>query len=552
MRIDQTITSYSRLRQIANVLIKHGLGVWVDRTRLRYFASIGGLIKRLSMPKNPASMPERLREAMEELGPTYIKLGQMLSMRPDMIPLSWTLEFSKLQDATQPFAWSDAVHIIETELGKPISTLFRDIDPEPLACASLSEVHSAILLDGSEVVVKVRRPGIERLIEADLVIMRDLADYVRQYLDYDVLNPVDVLDEFAITIRRELDFNMEAGNLERLRKDMSGLTFVHVPKVYWEYTTAAVLTMSHLPGVKYSNITEESSIDKVLLSHRLVECFLTQVFDFGYFHADPHPGNILFDEQNNVGILDCGMMGQIGTEQLEHMAGLLVGLVQKDSRLVVDEYLQLTDGNDDANMQILETDITHLINRFWGLPLEKIDLTSVIDEVLKIASRHKLHVSSEFTMLARMILILESFSRRLNPGLNIVEIATPMVTRLMQRKYSPGNIWRHFTNYTRELEKTLSSLPGNIRIIGNKLSKGRMSLEVRHSGLEALGKEMDRSSKRVTLGLVTAAIIIGSSIIMLSDQYPRILGYPWLGFVGFALASLFALVLIISLLRRNR
>jgi ubiquinone biosynthesis protein len=551
MRLDQTISSFARLRQIANTLVRHGLSMWVDRTRLRYFLSVGGLIRRLRPPKQALTLPQRLRSAMEELGPTFIKLGQMLSMRPDMIPLTWALEFAKLQDATPAFPSAQAIAIVEEELEKPLSELFATFNPEPIACASLAQVHEATMFDGTQVVVKVRRPRIEHIIEADLVIMRDLADYLSNYIQQELFSPSEVVDEFALTIHRELDFNLEAGNIERLRKNMEKLDFVKVPTVIWSHTTASVLTMTKLPGVKLANLTPAVKIDKVLVSQRLVKCFLTQVFDDAFFHADPHPGNILFEADNSIGILDCGMMGQIGPHQLDHMAGLLVAIVQKQTDQMVEEFLQLTDYTENINWQLLEADASHLINRFWGMPLENIDLTGMFNEVLQLGNRHHLRVSAEFTMLARMVVILESFARQLNPDLNIIELATPIVGRLVQRRYSPAAFAKRVGDIGVEYVRFASELPRELRTIARKISRGRMGLEIQLDGLGPMQRELERGSRRIALSLVTAALIIGSSFVMTTEQYPRILGYPWLGFVGFALAGIFALGIIISLMRRR-
>jgi ubiquinone biosynthesis protein len=551
MRLDQTISSFARLRQIANTLVRHGLSMWVDRTRLRYFLSIGGLIRRMRPPKQAQTLPQRLRTAMEELGPTFIKLGQMLSMRPDMIPLTWALEFSKLQDSTPAFPSDQAISIIESELEKPIAELFATFNPEPIACASLAQVHDATLFDGTQVVVKVRRPRIEHIIEADLVIMRDLADYLGNYVQQELFSPLDVVDEFALNIHRELDFNLEAGNIERLHRNMEKLDYVKVPTVIWSHSTSSVLTMTKLNGIKLANLTPAMNIDKALVSQRLVKCFLTQVFDDAYFHADPHPGNILFEDDNSIGILDCGMMGQIGPHQLDHLAGLMVAIVQKETGQVVEEFLQLTDYTENINWQLLEADASHLINRFWGMPLENIDLTGIFNEVLLLGNRHHLRVSAEFTMLARMVVILESFARQLNPDLNIIEISTPIVTRLVQRRYSPAAFAKRAGEVGIEYVRFASELPRELRTITRKISRGRLGLEIQHKGLEPMQKELERGSRRIALSMVTAALIIGSSFVMTTGQYPRILGYPWLGFVGFALAAIFALGIIISLMRRR-
>jgi ubiquinone biosynthesis protein len=533
-----------RYREVAQALVRFG---YVDIVEVLHLWRPLRLGRRLlgAPQAADASKPERLRLLCEALGPTFIKFGQLLSTRADLLPPEYLTELSQLQDQAPSEEFSVVHAIMQEELRQPLTALFARFDPIPLAAASIAQVHRAALAKGQEVVVKVQRPQIARVITADLDILRDLARLAERYLpDLRPLQPTGLVQEFARTIIAELDFQQELHSLERCAMHFAADPTVYIPTPYAALCTARVLTMEYVQGTK---ITAREALCQAGLNPKEVavngaNALLKQIFIHGFFQGDPHPGNLHVLAGNVIAILDYGMFGSIDTETREQLALLLLGVARRDADKIVRALTELEVAAPEVERRRLRREVTALVDMYLAVPLEKLNLSGMLQDVLRMIRQHSLRVPPDFLLLLRALSTAESIGSTLDPAFNILQHIQPFAERLVLERYDPRYLLRKFGHASAEVEELLGLLPLALTQIIQKLRRGELHLGLEVQQLDRLMREFDTASNRLTLAIILAASIIGSSLIMLT-------GYDTLGLLGFVISGVLGLGLVLAILR---
>ena len=554
--IGKTYRHIQRYRQILTVLFKYGFGDLVHTLKIEQYLEIGlQMISRKRREKiETLSRAERVRMAMEELGPTFIKMGQILSTRPDLLPVEFIQELGKLQDHVPPFEYAQVKDIIERELGVPLGQLFKDFEETPLASASIGQVHRARLVDGDEVVVKAQRPGIRKTIEVDLEIMLHLATLMERHLKaMEIHRPTRIVEEFARTLEKELDYTIEAAHTERFAMQFIGDTTVYVPKIYREATTSRVLTMEYVSGIKASEIArlDEAGLDRREIARRGFDLIMKQVFVHGFFHADPHPGNIFILPGNVICYLDFGMMGRIGRKSRENFADLIMNIVRRDEVKVTDALVRLTISDEEPNHNALERDVAEFIDQHFYRPLKEMDLGKLLHQLLEMAARHRLTVPPDLFLMIKALSTAEGVGRVLDPDFDATERAAPFVRRIQLQRLHPKRVAEDIYDSGSDFLHLIKEIPGELREILRQARQGRVKIEFEHRGLENMLSTHDRISNRLAFAIVLASLIIGSSLIVLSGIPPKWHGIPVIGLAGFIIAGVMGLWLLFSIIRRG-
>jgi len=545
-----------RFRQIVAVLLKYGFGHILSRIKVSQYLLRSQSVTARGLKKVVRlSTPERLRMALEELGPAFIKLGQMLSMRPFLVPPEFVRELSRLQDDVSPIGYPQVRDAILEGLGRDPEELFADVDKKPLASASLAQVHRAATPEGDEVIVKVQRPGVQQMIMEDMSILKDLAGLLVKHLPesrrYD---PLGIVEELERTTRREVDFTNEARNMEIFSRNFAGDETVHVPRVYWELSSSRVLTVERIDGVKISKLErfQENDLDRRIIARRGGRALLKQVFEDGFFHADPHPGNLFVLPGNIIAPVDYGMMGRLSPEMMLQLSQLLVALFHRDVAELSRLYLEMGLVGEDIDLTALRLDLTDLIDKYSGLPLNRIDMQGVMEDLFSVSHRYQFRIRSEYMLLARALVTYEEVGRMLDADYNFLAEAEPFVQELIKRRFHPERLLRELVRTGRDLHRLVSIFPQEMSSILQKVRRGELALEFRHRGLGRLINELDRSSNRLAFSLIIAALIVGSSMIMRLEAGPFLFGYSVLGIAGFMIAGVLGLWLAIAILRSGR
>lgn len=498
-----------RLKEIANTLARHGFGFIIEQLGL------SSLVRPHLFRKaaDPGSLAGHLRQVLEELGPTAIKLGQVLSTRADLLPKEIIAELAKLQDRVPPFPFAQVKEQIERELEQPLECLFAEFRPEPLAAASLGQVHYARLLNGAEVVVKVQRPGIEKIIDTDLQIIRDAARWAQRHTLWGrMYDLVEMAEEFARTLKEELDYYSEGRNAEIFRENFAADPSVYIPRIYWDYTTSRVLTMEYLRGIKLNDgeALVAQGYDLRRIAMLVANAFLRMVLFHGFFHADPHPGNIYVLDGPVVAFMDFGMVGRIAEEHKEPLLNLVLGLLRNDSHQVLEAIAKMGVSVEEAKLPDLRREIERLRDRYYDLPLHRISLGQAVEEMWELAYKYHLQIPAQFTMLARGLLTVEGVVQELAPELSLMALARPLGQELVRQKFSPQNLVRRLRETAEAYGETLLGLPGKLDRVLSKMERDQLTLRLEHPQWERALKKADRISNRLTF----AAVLLAFSLIM--------------------------------------
>jgi len=555
--IGRTYRHVQRYRQILTVLFKYGFGDLVDVLKIEQYIEIGlQMVSRKRREKiEKLSRAERVRMALEDLGPTFIKMGQILSTRPDLLPVEFIQELGKLQDSVPPFAFDHVQRIIKTEIGNPLEKLFKDFQQTPEASASLGQVHRARLTDGEEVVVKVQRPGIRKTVEVDMEIMLHLATLMERHVEgWDLHRPTKVVEEFARTLEKELDYLTEASHMETFARHFEDDSTIYIPKVYHEATTERVLTMEKILGIKVSktDLLEKEGLDKKLIAARGADLIMKQIFVHGFFHADPHPGNIFILPNNVICYLDFGMMGRIGRQTRENFAHMVMSVVRQDDSKAANTLLKLTTWDKEPERAQLERDVAEFMDQYFNRPLKELDIGKLLHQFLGIASKHRMRLEPDLFLMIKALSTVESLGKTLDPDFDIANRAEPFVRRIRKDRLHPGRIAEDIIESGAEVIQLLQEVPGEMRKILTQARQGRVKMEFEHRGLEPLLSTYDRISNRLAFAIVLASLVIGSSLIVLSDIPPKWHEIPVIGLVGFLIAGMMAFWLLVSILRRGK
>jgi len=554
------LRSLNRLRHVASVLTRHGYGWLVVNLHLDRFVPFGkrlrGAIPREEVGPSP-TVAQEIAHILEELGPTYVKLGQVLGSRADLMPPPFIEEFRKLQDRVKPFPTADARAAIELELGGPVERFFDEFGPEPFAAGSIAQAYGARTKEGQRVVVKVRRPGIQNIIESDMSILHRLAEMAERYVpEYRVLRPVLLIEEFAQTVRREMDFIAEASNTQRFAEAFADNPSIRVPRVLWNLTTAGVLTLERLEGAPIydAEALAAAGVDRKRLAAVLAECFMRQYFELGLFHADPHAGNLVVQAPDVVGILDFGQIGRMNEAVRDKLGTALVAALHRDFDIVIDVLDDLGSLPDDVDSERLKADLTALVDKYSGLPLKRVNLANLFEELTAAARRHRAILPRDLVLLGKSLVTMGGVALDLDPDMSMVEVVRPKVQALVAEKASPRHILRHAVASAYHLVNLAEQGPRELRHLARKIMRGRLQIVFRHENLERFITELDRSSNRIAFAMVVAATILGSSILLLSRIGPSIPGteMPVLGLLGFLVAGFLGVWLAVAILRSGR
>lgn len=548
-----------RYREIVGVLVKYG---FTEKLPLM------ALQRSLGMEVTPPPLhesgllskpvAERARLALEELGPTFVKFGQIVSSRRDLVTDEFYVEFSKLQSSVPPFPAREARAIVVEEFGHPVGRLFAHFEDEPIGSASIAQVHRAKLHDGRVVAVKIQRPNITEVIKSDLAILHDFAVLVQRYVpDLASLNPVGLVEDFSETLLKELDFNNEAINNERFAEQFKDNEWIKVPAIHRELSTPKVLTMEFVEGLSVNDRAglEKAGVVPSALAVHMTELIYEQIFDHGFFHADPHPGNMFIQPGGVTVLLDYGMMGSFTPAFRSSIARLVAGLAGKDMAVVMRSILTLSEEGYTADPTKMQSDIEVLCEAHLDRPLREINLGDVLNRLLDLLRNNNLRMKRSFYLGIKALTQVEAVGRSLDPDLNFIEIGSPYAERLIREKYEPRHLFRILRGLVGESLDLLEDFPHDFRNAYQRLKHGRLSIPLEHKidpmGFEPLRKTLDSIMNRLANAILAASVLICSSIILLAGIPPEVGGVSLPGIVGIVTGSYLCLRLILSIWRHG-
>src|SRR3989344_7309547 len=537
MSLVTTIKEVSRLRQIAVVLAEQELFFIVDRLKLRNHLPLNHQEKYLT---DKSEVPRRLRVAMENLSGAFIKLGQLLSLRSDLISREYAEEFSKLQDEVKPFKFEKMKEIIEKEFQKPMSDVFIKFDPNPIAAASVGQVHKAMLNNGKIVAVKVQRPNIEKIFETDIALLYHLAVLLeKHYPELKDYNFMEIVKEFEDYTKNELDYMNEARNIDVFHSNFKDDP-IKIPKVYWEYTTRRVLTMEFINGVK---ITQVKS-NRRMYVRQIVESYLKQTMEYGIFHADPHPGNIFVMENQRLALLAFGIVGHISGELREKFENLFISLIKGDRDLLAESFIDLQIVEQEINMEQFKDDLSVHLGKYYDVPLQKIDISSALYDALSITRKYRMKFPSNFVLLIKATATVEGFGKELDPKFNFVNACMPYVEALEKRKKSPGYLLGIFRKNMWKFRKDFVNFPDEIKKI---LKRGKVTVDVEDKDIRKFTLYIDTALNRLALGIILAGLLVASALILQSGIAPLIFNIPVMSLMLMLAALFIGFILIRSI-----
>ncbi|MBW1840183.1 MAG: AarF/ABC1/UbiB kinase family protein [Deltaproteobacteria bacterium] len=555
--ISRTYRHLNRYRQILSVLFKYGFGDLIEVLKIEQYIEVGlQLISKNRRERiDKYGRAERVRMALEELGPTYIKLGQILSTRPDLIPVNFLKELSKLQDDVPAHEFNRISDIIEAELGAKPEDIFEFFDQTPIASASIGQVYLARLKDGEDVAVKIQRPGIRKIIEVDLEIMLHLATLMESHVEEVALHrPVKIVEEFARTLEKEIDYNIEATSMERIARHFLNDQTIYVPKVFRETTTERVLTTEFIEGIKVSRLDrlEDAGLDRKVITERGADIILSQIFDLGFFHADPHPGNIFVLPDNVICLLDFGMTGTVDRRTREDFVELVHSVVHQDESRVTQILLKFTYWDNEPDVRELQKNVAEFMGQHLYKPLGNIEIGKLLQNLLELASHHHMRIPPDIFLMMKALGAVEGVARQLDPNFDMVSRAAPFIKRVKLERLSPPRILDDITRLASDSFRFLQDFPRDVLEISRLVRQQKLSIKFEHQGLENMLATHDQISNRLSFSIIIAALIIGSALIVISNIPPLFYGISLIGIVGFIAAAVMGIWLLVAIVRKGR
>jgi len=555
--IGRTYRHLNRYRQILAVLFKYGFGDLLEMLKIDQYIEVGlQMISRKRANRvEPLNRPQRLRMAFEELGPTYIKLGQILSTRPDLVPMEYIEELSKLQDKIPAFPFAQVRKAVSAEFGMPPEDLFESLEEEPFASASIGQVHRAVLKDGEAVAVKFQRPGIQKIIEVDLEIMLHLATLAERHIEeLSFHRPVKIVEEFARTLEKEIDYQNEATNMERIARHFLDDPHVYIPKVFRETTTTRVLTTEFIEGIKISDIEslEAAGLDRTILTARGADLVLKQIFVHGFFHADPHPGNIFVLPDNVICLLDFGMTGIVDRQTREDFVDLLDSIVHQNEVRAAQVLLKLTYWENEPERRQFEREVADFMGRHLYKPLKDIELGKLLQQLLELATGLRLRIPPDIFLMMKAFSTVEGVGHMLDPDFDMIAQATPFITEVKLARYKPQRIADDVYDLATRLLHFFQQFPKDLLDLASLIRQQRLRLQIEHRGLETMLATHDRISNRISFSILIAALIIGSALIVISETPPLVYGISLIGILLFSAAAIMGIWLLVAILRKGK
>jgi ubiquinone biosynthesis protein len=546
-----------RLNQILGVLIRHGFGDSVRRLGLADRLESAGHALKWEHAADLARLepPVQVRLAIEELGPTFVKLGQILAGRADLFGPEFIAEFEKLHSHVPAVPLDSLRPQLREDLGGEPEDVFARFDPEPLAAASIAQVHRAQLKDGTEVVVKIRRPGITDTIEADLRLLGRIAAVAEAEIpNLKPYRPQQLVRELARSLKRELDLASECRNAERIAANLAPLPWIVVPKVHWMHTKERVNVQDFVGGIAGNQLDQldAQGLDRSLLAKRGAQAVLKQIVEDGLFHADPHPGNVFYLEGNRIAFIDFGMVGRLSVRRREELLNLLLGLVERNPQTVADVLLDWTGDEHGVNLSLLETEIETFVDQYHGTPLAQLNLGEMLADVTTILREHHLGLPSDMALLIKAFITLEGMGRSLDPEFHMTTEALPLLKQVVRARYQPKVVANRAWQTLRRTLAVAEQLPHDVSRLLRNARRGKVHVGIELAHLKRVGDQIDRAANRLTMALVIAALIIGSSIVMTVKGGPTLFGLPAFGFIGFASAFVGGLWLVRAIWRSSK
>ena len=575
------VRDIGRLHDIASILIRYGFGDMVRRMGMANALERAGRALHWNEAEELAHMdpPARVRRAMEALGPTFVKLGQLLATRVDLFEPEWIAEFSRLQDSAHTATYEGIHQQLTEDLGAAPEMVFAAFDPEPLAAASMAQVYRARLEDGTEVVVKVRRPGIRLTVEADLRWMARLAELAEsESPELRAFQPREVVRQFTQSLRRELDFASECRNAERSAQNFARYTgfngdsvpkakvvgapaqgvappapqepIIVIPRVFWQWTSERVCVQEFIAGISGRQLerVDQAGLDRQVLARRGAQAVLKMIVEDGFFHADPHPGNVFYLPGNRIAFIDFGMVGRLSEARRDQLMRLLLGLVQHEPQRVADVMIEWTgDGATDEDGLTLE--IQAFVQQYHGVVLKQLRLGAMLTDLVTILRQHQLRLPPDLSLLIKAFVSLEGMGHELDPDFNMAAEAMPLLQKTLRARYAPNAVLQRGWHGVKDMLSLLSGLPQDVSRLLRAAKRGRLEIHIDVLHLKRLGNQLDSAANRLVVGVVVAALIIGSSIVMTVPGGPTLLGLPFFGLLGFVGALLGSLWLLVSIWR---
>jgi len=544
------LRNLGRMRQIVSVLLAYGFGDLVDRLHLRSYVRLGQrLLRRRTEPVMPLSRAERVRLSLEELGPTFVKFGQVLSTRPDLIPPDIVEELKELRENVPPFPGAQAVQLIREAIGGD-TVHIRDISSEPIAAGSLAQVHTALHSDGTKLAIKILRPGIRTEIETDLDLMHEFAMLLHRYVpEFRVIDPVGLVRHFERVIRRELNLIREARTVEEFSRLFREDATLKVPRVYTDLSSDSVLVMEFVDGIRIDD-TEE--LDAFRISPRNIAAngariFLKQAFEFGVFHGDPHPGNIRILPDGSICLLDYGMIGMLDEQTRDLLIDLLMSIAKRDVAKAVSLVQKVGQPHDSLDVALLNADVRDFIESYYGIDLGQLNLGSMLNDFVRILTTHGMSCPGDLMLLIRALVTLDGVGRSLDPDFNLAAILRPFVEAAVRRRYDPRRMTGALFDELRTLANVAVALPVSLERTLSKLSQNELRIQLEHRRLDQLINELDRSGNRIVIGLILSALIVASALLFRAGSGPE-----WISISVFVISAFLGIWLIYGVFRSGR
>jgi ubiquinone biosynthesis protein len=547
-----------RYQQIIGIILKYGFDNILDAMNIDRYIESGLKLIPFSKPHERVeklSRNQRIRMALEELGPTFIKMGQVLSSRPDLIPMDLIAELSKLQDEIPAFGFDQVKETITAEFGKPLHQVFHSMDAQPFASASIGQVHRASVTGEDRLAVKIQRPGIRKTIEADLEIIHHLAGIMERNIEEVAFyRPVKIVEEFAKTLEKELDYTIEAANMERMASQFCHDKTIHIPQVYFAESSERVLTMEFINGIKASDIAaiDRAGLDRNLITRRGADFIMKQVFDHGFFHADPHPGNIFILENNRICPVDFGMTGFLDRTTRELFVDIIHSVATNNARLAARLLCELCDYETPPDMIVLEKEVSLFVSVHLTKSLKEIRTSKMVNQLIGLCAAHGLRIPPDLFLMMKAFVAIEDVARKLDPDFNMLGHAVPYVTTARFMKFSPSKIAQEVMDIARESYRLLQQLPADTMEILRLVRQGKLKIAIDIQHLDKLIVHQDQTSNRISFSIIIAALILGSAVVVNSDVPPMLFGVSVIGIAGFLAAAVMGVWLLVAIVRSGR
>jgi len=546
----RTIARLGRFKDIVFTLIRYGFDDLVQRLDLPGT----GVIKRIEKAGRELDTYERIRYALEELGPTFVKFGQIMSLRPDLLPPPLIRELSRLQDEVAPEEFDTIKPALQQSLGQDLTEIFSAFDEKSFASASLSQVHKGVLRElGRSVAVKVQRPGIRRKVELDLDILETLVNRLNERSEdlrvYDLPNLVRIIRR---NLLRELDFTREARNMKIARSAMDEEEGIYIPEAYDEYCREQVLVMEYLEGTKLKDLEALPRDDAEILAKQGLNAAIKQILEDGFFHADPHPGNLLVEDGRRLCLLDWGMVGRLSVRDRYELMDLIKSVVEKDSEGLVDSLLLLTKGEYGIDRRGMERDLLEILDTYFAVPIKDMNLGHLLLDITTLLRSYRLRLPVDLMIMIKALITAEGTARQIYPDLNVISEAESSIERLAAERFWPGRLWHNLRGSIRHFLALQRQFPLRAYQIMDKLDRGELAIRFEHENLEGLRKTLEHIFNRLTFGIIIGAMIIGSTMIITTGVGPLLFGFPALGLVGYMISGLLGLWLVFNIIRTRK